>query len=532
MAADQALLTAYRGAQAAGVPQSDPMGDAFAEMQESLSKVHERIQAQKEAKAELDFEKEKAGWTQDAAGNYHKTKEEAKKASDEIIDKEKAKGQKVKDRRKKWKDRWGKVKDVFKGNEEDPGEDKPGEDNPNENNSPTTYRSPFHFNGGNASEEEIAANAIQQQQALSEVFASKEWKDEKRKELDNLTAGATGLTQPMFEQQQIVITKAKEDNFGDNKWKMIQETVGDPLKLAELVQSGVLGDEQNAAQILDEYQKHSSLGLTPDTIYKNKQGEARAKITNLASQNENHKEAIETLKQAYQGTAGKLSNYIDYDLDSEFYNKTTAFLNPKNPVELQESGEFVVKSPFGGEQGLTANTIDSLVTSNLVDTQGQISVQQAVEKFGIMGLKDGESPKPKNSLPSDEELMGSAQALIDKAENFNSWMHDDILGNNSSFAKDIEDHPEFKQVANSLDPTKDTHLTYEDLQVVKDAIVNPKNPFYDEKRSKELMKNYIVEKQKQTYKKNNTSFEKPKKRQTKDADSILNKYGIDPKLYK
>ena len=149
-----------------------------------------------------------------------------------------------------------------------------------------------------------------------------------------------------------------------------------------------------------------------------------------------------------------------------------------------------------------------------------------------MGLKDGESPKPKNSLPSDEELMGSAQALIDKAENFNSWMHDDILGNNSSFAKDIEDHPEFKQVANSLDPTKDTHLTYEDLQVVKDAIVNPKNPFYDEKRSKELVKKYIVEKQKQTYKKNNATLDKPKERKLKDTDSILNKYGIDPKLYK
>ena len=40
MAADQALLAAYRGAQQAGVPQSDPMADAFAEMQESLSKIY------------------------------------------------------------------------------------------------------------------------------------------------------------------------------------------------------------------------------------------------------------------------------------------------------------------------------------------------------------------------------------------------------------------------------------------------------------------------------------------------------------
>ena len=123
--------------------------------------------------------------------------------------------------------------------------------------------------------------------------------------------------------------------------------------------------------------------------------------------------------------------------------------------------------------------------------------------------------------------------MVNSAENFTSWMHDDILGNNSSFAKDIEKHPEFNSVSVELDPTKETPLTFEDRQVVKDALINPKNPFYNEKRSKELMKMYIVERQKQAYTKNNKSINIEKATPPpQDVDSILNKYGIDPKLYK
>ena len=73
MAADQALLAAYRSATLAGSPQKDPSADALAEIQQSLADVHERIEAKKEAKAKLDFEKEDAGWIQDSKANriYH-----------------------------------------------------------------------------------------------------------------------------------------------------------------------------------------------------------------------------------------------------------------------------------------------------------------------------------------------------------------------------------------------------------------------------------------------------------------------------
>jgi hypothetical protein len=552
MAMDAALVAAYRGAKMSGVPQGDPMGDAVAQMQASLAAVHDRIQAKKQAQAELDFEKEKAGFVKDEeTGEYYKDDEamldaqiaageKEKKEAEEYQYKKwkKGKGRKFKKdiSFEEWKEQKGPVdiqaldlKQIpITGQESSEPLPLPSETlalNTNIESTPIVFKSPFHFNEEDASQEEIEANLIDQQTAIAEVFASKDWKDQKRKELDSLTASSTGLTQPMFEQQQIVINKTKEDNFGDNKWKMIQDASSDPLKVAELVESGALGDEENAAQMLNEYQHHNSLGLTPDTIYKNKQGDARAKITNLASQNE-------TLKQAYSGVAGKLSNYVDYDLDSEFYNKTTAFLNPNNPVELQETGEFVIKSPLTGED-LRANDIDSLVTSNLVDSAGQTKVQQSIDKFSTMGSKDGESPKPKNSLPSDDDLLGSADAMVNSAENFTSWMHDDILGNNSSFAKDIEKHPEFNNISVQLDPTKETPLTFEDKQVVKDALINPKSPFYDEKRSKELMKMYIVERQKQAYIKNNKSIDTKKAAPPQqDVDSILNKYGIDPKLYK
>jgi hypothetical protein len=566
---DSALVAAYKSAKLAGLSQPDPSIAAMDKFRQSISDAHQNIldkrQKEADAKAALDKEKQEAGFILGADGEWYKDEAQAKQAIEAKM------GMEIKDakdylanqqqKQQKREERKEKIKGFFTGifgKKDKEGKDdddaivnwKPGDpvpegyvvqgegDNqiivqkhkPEEGEiTPAKYRSPFHVNDEDVSDELIGLVAEEQARAIKEVYSSPEWKDKRKKEIENYANTPTGLTKPMYEQQQIVITKTKEDAFGENKYKTIEEASASPQSIAQLIESGVLGDEETAALLLDKYQNNKALGLSAETMYKNEQNQARAKINNLASNNENHIEAIETAKQAYNGTAGKVSKYAQYDPDSEFYNKVADFLNPEMPVELQGEGNFVIKSPSTGEN-LTPDGITSLVNSNLVDANGQTKVQDAINKFAVMGAKDGEAPAAKNTLPPDEDLLGSASELVESAENLASWNFDDLLGNNSSLYKDMDELPEFKTLSIDLDPTKNTPLTEEDKKSIKDAILNPKNPFYDKERNKEILKQYIVERQKSVYNKSNKSIQQDIS--SGDVDNILNKYGIDAKLYK
>ena len=87
------------------------------------------------------------------------------------------------------------------------------------------------------------------------------------------------------------LNKTNEDAFGYNKYKIIEDTGGDPNILNEVFESGVLGDEEEAAALVEEYTKNKGLGLTVETMQKNKMAAAMSKISGLASNNEEHKQS-------------------------------------------------------------------------------------------------------------------------------------------------------------------------------------------------------------------------------------------------
>ena len=353
---------------------------------------------------------------------------------------------------------------------------------------------------GDAIEEELLAMKKER------VFESPEWKQQTKDEVGQLTGAPSGLSPAMYEQNQIVIQRTKERAFGENRWKLIAETIDNPIAMEELIASGSLGDETEANEMIEEYTQLSAKGLKPETIYRNKQNEAKAYITALATQNANHKQTIETVSQTVAGSAGKLSAYAEYDKTNEFYNMSKDFLNPESPVELQEDGSFNIFSPNINDW-INAGMMEGVVASNLLDAATINKIQSSIKKFKDLGLHDGKHPNPKYTLPDDGDLMGIIDGVV-RSSNIVSMCFDDILNNNSSFYKDLESHPDYQALTSELDPTLDTPLTLEDAEHVKDAIVNPKNEFFDQERTIDLLKKYIVERQKQAYEKANSIHNK------------------------
>ena len=85
---------------------------------------------------------------------------------------------------------------------------------------------------------------------------------------------------------------------------------------------------------------------------------------------------------------------------------------------------------------------------------------------------------PNQKQPDRPYFVSLANNIIKKGSKI-SKIHDDLLSNGSSFAKDIDAVLNKSAITSQLDPTPETELTDNDVLAIKDMITNPENPNFN-----------------------------------------------------
>tara|TARA_R110000824_G_scaffold112261_2_gene261332 strand:- start:451 stop:1449 length:999 start_codon:yes stop_codon:yes gene_type:complete len=166
-------------------------------------------------------------------------------------------------------------------------------------------------------------------------------------------------------------------------------------------------------------------------------------------------------------------------------------------------------------------TEEGFVWENVEMPDGTVKNINQADMNNAMVLRDDKTSKELIDLSSQAAASGKEGQAFDfdrniatvkkliKPENLRSLMFDDTLNNNSSFIEEIREaflQPEsLKQMlgpmAGSIDgPLEEgesnwlDNISEADSKLIEDAITNPKNSFYNEEFSKEILADYFTRK--------------------------------------
>ena len=170
----------------------------------------------------------------------------------------------------------------------------------------------------------------------------------------------------------------------------------------------------------------------------------------------------------------EISNYrSDYT-----HTFVSEYMNPNKEVKVgmnPETGQY----EFLWKSGLENRFItEGEVRNNLNVFSKGVGSQASVLKQVNSIIKSVNNP---NTKQPDRPLFVSLARDIIKKGNKISKIHDDLLSNGSSFAKDIDVILNNSDVVKQIDPTPSTPLTDNDMLTIKDMIINPENPNFNVK---------------------------------------------------
>ena len=177
---------------------------------------------------------------------------------------------------------------------------------------------------------------------------------------------------------------------------------------------------------------------------------------------------------------GMLSKYINDEITNyrSDYMQTFVgeYMNPNKEVKVgmnPETGQY----EFLWKSNLENRFItEGEVRNNLgVFSKGVGSQTEVLKQLNSIIKSVG---NPNQKQPDRPYFVSLANNIIKKGSKI-SKIHDDLLSNGSSFAKDIDAVLNKSAITSQLDPTPETELTDNDVLAIKDMITNPENPNFN-----------------------------------------------------
>ncbi len=340
---------------------------------------------------------------------------------------------------------------------------------------------------------------------------------------DKVAVQEGSLTSTMFKENNQPLadqTLFVETDFQTEVADVVGDLTGDEA-INALVESGI--DQPQAEKLYKKYSEFVESGEDPSKINDIVNANANEAIANMEIVNNDMKAIRKELSQFVIGASGKVSNYANKGRTPVFQNVATEFLNAETVKINEDTGEYEVYSSTL-DKYLTKEDILTLMKENRVDAVAQNNVQKLINNIGREGQADASSPQSRTEPPPIGSINNKVANIIDNAENFNSLVYDDLIGNGSSFAEDLKQHPTFREfrrrygnvdfgkaeAEGKLDSNKFRlekgeknwydNVSEEDLEILRDEIVN--NPD-NEGLARELLKSYVSKAALDQYEKNN-----------------------------
>lgn len=204
-----------------------------------------------------------------------------------------------------------------------------------------------------------------------------------------------------------------------------------------------------------------------------------------------------------------VDNNLQSELDDEDLLTLERFQDPSTPKRINpETGELEVQPVVGmtddDEEGdwISVSDIQNILDRNKRYPETELNLQKQIMNNRAVGAAGGPFDRNRQIATFKKEI---------NEKNIRTVINDDVLGINSSFKKDFNegiiqninyaalDPKGFE--ASDVDPAtgqKETNwydvISEDDQQRLLDAIVNPRNDFYDFNFTQDLIANYMADK--------------------------------------
>ncbi len=234
---------------------------------------------------------------------------------------------------------------------------------------------------------------------------------------------------------------------------------------------------------------------------KNKQGEHMGELNKFAIETANAKEIRNEIAQIQ--TAGDWSEYCS-DAERNMFNNV---MDPKTKKRVNKEGKWEVD--IGDGNFMLMSDIKTKMGEFKKDYKTMVNIRKDAIGIAAQAKEDALRNKEEGYTPKGFEPEKYKYKMLQqlKEGNMGSLMYDDVLENGEPFAKALEANPQINGLKyadlgltpppgddNGIIDGEETAglLGSEQKASIIDALINPKNEFYNEDTTRDLMADYFV----------------------------------------